>query len=357
MTHTLSRRRFALGLSAAGISTVFSSRLVGLAQEATPSPGFSAPAPLPAIGERASGPLNVVASTSIIADLARQVGGERVNVTSILPANVDPHDFEPNPDDVITLEGADILLLHGLQLDSWVEPLIDASSSAAPVIVVTTGIETISGGDHDDHDHEDEDHEHEDDEHEDDDRGDDDHDHDLSEGDPHVWFDPMRVKTMVANIRDGLISVDPEGETGYQTRADAYSASLDQLDAEIRALIDTIPSERRIMVTNHDALGYFAERYGLTVVGTVIPGLDTRTEPSAKDIAELIEAIKESGATVIFAENTVSPALAESLASDAGIRVAPDLYTDSLGDADSGADTYIGLMQTDTLIIVENLRA
>jgi zinc/manganese transport system substrate-binding protein/manganese/iron transport system substrate-binding protein len=162
---------------------------------------------------------------------------------------------------------------------------------------------------------------------------------------------------MVENIRKGLDSVDPEGLAGYDSRHTAYDRALDELDAEIEARVALVPEERRILATNHDSLAYYADRYGLTIIGTVIPGLDTRVEPSAQEIAALIEALETSGVTVIFAENTVSPALAESLARDAGIRVAPELYTDSLGTPESGADTYIGLMQVDTMIIVENLLA
>ncbi len=298
-------------------------------------PPFGTPAALPAIDERADGPIQVVTSTSILADLARQVGGERVAVTSILPANADPHDFEASPDDVISIEDADLIILHGLQLDTWADGLIEAAQTDAPVVIATTGIETL--GANDEHDGE--------------------NDSEFSEGDPHVWFDPMRAKQMAANIRDGLIASDSDGASAYQERYDAYAAQLDELDAEIQQRIDLIPEPQRVLVTNHDALEYFANRYGLTIVGTVIPGLDSRTEPSAKELAALIDTIEASGATVIFAENTVGPALAESLASDAGIRVAPDLYTDSLGDSGSGADTYIGLMQTDTIIIVENLRS
>jgi ABC-type Zn uptake system ZnuABC Zn-binding protein ZnuA len=340
MSSSLSRRSFLIGgASIASLLAAPSRRSAG-AQEAEVPP-FASPVALPDIEDRSDEPLKVVTSTSILADLARQVGGSRVEVNSILPANSDPHDFEPSPDDVITIEDADLIILHGLQLDTWADALIEAAQTDVPVVIATTGIETIGGDDEHDEDHEDGD----------------DHDHNFSEGDPHVWFDPMRAKQMAANIRDGLSAADSDGAAGYQQRYDAYAAQLDALDTEIQERIDLIPEERRVLVTNHDALEYYANRYGLTIVGTVIPGLDSRAEPSAKEVAALIEAIEESGVTVIFAENTVGPALAESLASDAGIRVAPDLFTDSLGDEASGADTYIGLMQTDTVIIVENLRS
>lgn len=325
MSFEISRRSLLAG--SAGMALTGAIRSVSPAR-AQDEPAFASPVALPAAAPREGGSLNVVASTSILADLARQIGGDRVEVRSILPANADPHDFEPAPDDVMAIESADIVLLHGLQLDSWADPLIEASQTDAPVIVVTDGIETINSDEEE-----------------------------FSDGDPHVWFDPMRVKTMVGNIEGGLASVDPDGAASYQARRDAYDQTLDQLDADIRKQIALIPEERRMLVTNHDALEYYADRYGLEIVGTVIPGLDSRTEPSAKEIADLIELMQETGVTVIFAENTVSPALAESLARDAGVRVAPELYTDSLGDPGSGADTYLGMMETDTIIIVENLRA
>lgn len=328
MHQSIDRRRFLGTAAAIGLALIPSRFAQVSAQDATPFPPFASPVALPTIVERAGGPLKIVTSTTILADLARQIGGERVDVQSLLPANADPHDYEPSPDDVIAIEDADLVILHGLQLDTWVDPLIESAQTGAPVIVATKGIETIGS----------------DDEH-------------FSDGDPHVWFDPMRVKTMVATIQAALAAADPDGADFYRQRLDAYDTALDQLDSEIQQRIDLIPEERRVLVTNHDALEYYADRYGLTIVGTVIPGLDSRTEPSAKEIAQLIDEIERSGVQVIFAENTVSPALADSLAGDAGIRVAPELFTDSLGDKDSGADSYIGLMQTDTKIIVENLRA
>jgi ABC-type Zn uptake system ZnuABC Zn-binding protein ZnuA len=327
MQQAIDRRVFLSGAVALGLAISVRPFRTS-AQDGTPIPPFPPVAPLPSIESRADGPLKIVTSTTILADLARQIGGERVDVTSLLPPNADPHDYEPSPDDVIAIEDADLVILHGLQLDTWVDPLVEAAQTSAPVIVATDGIKTIGS----------------------DDKG-------FSEGDPHVWFDPMRVKTMVANIQAALASVDADGADRYRQRLDAYDASLDQLDKAIQERIDLIPEKRRVLVTNHDALEYFANRYGLKIVGTVIPGLDSRTEPSAKEIAKLIDEISKTGVTVIFVENTVSPALADSLASDAGIRVAPELFTDSLGDKDSGADTYIGLMETDTRIIVEHLRA
>ena len=178
----------------------------------------------------------------------------------------------------------------------------------------------------------------------------------FAEGDPHVWFDPTRVITMVDTIAADLTTLDPDGAATYEARRDAYQTELRALDTAIATAIATIPEERRKLVTSHDALAYFADRYELTVVGTVIPGLETTAEPSAKQVAELLTLIDRESVPAIFAENTANPSLAEELASEAGVTVVDDLYTDSLGDAGSGADTYLGLMRTDAILIVEALQ-
>ena len=304
-----------------------------LALDASPSPSagfpdFSPLASLPDAAPRDNGPLGVVATTPIIADLVRQVGGQRVEVESILPNNADPHDFEPRPEDIIKVEDAAVVFTHGLRLDEWASDLIDNSGTDAPVFVVTDGIETLDSKEET-----------------------------FEEGDPHVWFDPTRAQQMVTNIANALAEVDPDGSDSYSERSTAYNDQLSQLDQEIKERIALIPADQRKIVTNHDALGYFADRYGLTVVGTVFPGSDTRSEPSAQEVAELVDSIQQQGVKAVFAENTVSPTIAEELASEAGVKVVDDLFTDSLGDSGSGADTFIGLMQTDTRLIVEALRA
>lgn len=269
----------------------------------------------------------MVATTGILADLVAQVGGERVAVRSLLPANADPHDFEPAPADLVTVAEADAVFRHGLGLDGWAERLIENAGGGVPVVDATVGIETLAS----------------------DEEG-------FGEGDPHVWFDPIRVKQMVATVAAGLTAIDPGGAASYEARRTAYAAELDALDAEIAAAVDTIPPERRKLVTNHDALAYFADRYGLDVVGTVIPGLETTAEPSAREVAALVETIEREGVPAIFAENTAAPGLAEGLAAEAGVAIVDDLYTDSLGEPGSGADTYLGLMRTDTALIVAALR-
>ena len=290
-------------------------------------PPFEPLAALPDAPARNDGPLKIVASTGIIGDLVNQIGGSRVEVTTILPANADPHEFEPSPKDVATLQDANVVFIHGLGLDNWAQDLIDNSGADFPVVTVTDGVETVNrlGGDSEE------------------------------DVDPHVWFDPAKVAQMSANIAVGLSAADPEGAGAYIARLAVYQQNLAALDQQIADRIALIPADRRNIVTNHDALGYFADRYGLNIVGTVIPGLSPGAEPSAQEVAALLQTVKDQHVSVIFAENTVSPTLAEQLASEAGITVVDTLYSDSLGEAGSGADTYIGLMQTDTQTIVTAL--
>jgi len=302
------------------------------AQDATPGSADVASLlpvaePLPPGQPRDGESLRVATSTGILADLVRQIGGERVEVRSMLPANADPHDFDAKPEDLVELTDADLIVRHGLGLDTWADGLLDNAGATAPVVVATEGLQTLASDDDE-----------------------------FATGDPHVWFDPTNVETMIETLKAALTAVDPDGASTYTARGDAYRGQLRTLDQAIVQAVATIPDDRRKLVTNHDALGYYAHRYGLTIVGTVIPSLDTRAEPGAADIAELLATIEREQVPAIFAESTTSPDLANQLADEAGVTIVDNLYTDSLGDAGSGADTYHGLMRTDTILIVEALR-
>jgi ABC-type Zn uptake system ZnuABC Zn-binding protein ZnuA len=185
--------------------------------------------------------------------------------------------------------------------------------------------------------------------------GDNEHEHE-GDGDPHVWLDVAHAKTMVTDIRDALIAVDPGGRDVYTQNAASYATQLDDLDGWIRDQIATIPAEDRKLVTNHDAFGYYVRAYGLTLVGSIIPGLDSQSQPSAKQTAALIDRIRAEHVKAIFTEASLNPNLTKRIAEDAGVNVVDNLYADSLGPAGSGADTYIGMMRTDTTLIVEALR-
>ena len=278
--------------------------------------------------------LPVVATTTIIADMARNVGGDRVAIRSLVPANADPHSYEPTPREVGAVAEARVVLEHGMGLDTWISDMVRESGTKAHVAVVTDGVTTIEGEEHaadaDGHSHEGE--------------------------DPHVWFDVANAKVMANNIRDALIAADPDGADTYRANTERYQSELDDLDAWIREQVATVPEAQRKLVTNHDAFGYYVHAYGLTLVGTIVPSLDAQAQPSARDTAALIELIKAEEVRAIFTEAALNPSLAKRIAEDAGVQVVSDLYGDSLGPAGSGADTYIGMMRTDTTRIVEALR-
>lgn len=269
--------------------------------------------------------LAVAATTTIIADLARNVAGERASVTAIVPAGADPHDFEPTPADIEQIADADLILELGLGYDIWTGELIDQSGTDGAIVEVTTGIETIVGGEDD------------------------------SNVDPHVWFDAARVKVMVTNIRDALIEVEPDGRAAYETNAGAYLAELNELDGWIREQVATIPEADRKLVTSHDAFGYYVAAYGFEYVGTVIPSLDTQARASAQQIEALLELIAAEQVRAVFTETTVNPDLTEQIAREAGVEVVTTLFSDSLTDDGSDTDTYIGMMRHNTTAIVEAL--
>lgn len=309
------------------VATMRPTLALGQAAGATPVP-FPPTQPLPPATPPTGEPLTVVTTMGLVADWARQVGGDRIEATAILPPNADPHDYDPAPADVATLGEADLILSFGLGLDHWAENLIDAADSNVPSIAVGEAAPRLQP----------------------------DSDADHKEVDPHVWFDPIRTISIIEEIAAVLTEIDPDGAVTYAARSTAYSDQLRQLDRAISDRIASIPAERRKLVTNHDALGYYATRYGLTIVGTVIPGLDTHAEASAADIASLIDLIEAENVPAIFAENTVPPDLAAEVADQTGATFVTGLYTDSLGDDDSGVTTYLDLMRTDTEIIVTALR-
>ncbi len=292
--------------------------------------------------------IRVVATTTQIGALAREVAGDKVRLTVLLKAGSDAHDFEPSPRDVVTINEADLVLMNGIGLDEWLEDVIEGAGSGDKIVVVTDGIEVFEGAGHedDDDDHEDEDEDHED-------EGDD-HGHD--EGDPHVWHDPANVKVMVRNIVAALSAADADNAATYQANGAAYEARLDEVDAEIRALINEIPVGQRKLVTNHDAFGYFIRAYDLEFVGAVIPSVGSGGQPSAQELAALSDLIRSEGVKAIFSEAEVNPNVARQLANDTGVRIVEGLYADSLGEDGSGAETVDGMLLFNARKIAEALK-
>jgi ABC-type Zn uptake system ZnuABC Zn-binding protein ZnuA len=309
--------------------------------------------------------LVVVASNSIIGSLTRQVAGDQATVIDLIPSGVDPHTYEPSVDDARNIAGADLALFNGLELDDNLVSFVEDAQAGVPVVVVTEGIELLPSGaddhgegheEHQDEHHQEgtpaaeEHHEHESgtaeagDEHEHEHEGEGEAGHEHGEFDPHVWQDPIRAKVMVDNIAAALAEVDPDHADDYRANAEAYKERLDEVDAEIQALVDEIPDENRKIVTNHDALGYFADRYGFEVVGTVIPSTSTDAEPSAQEIAELTELIEAEQVQAIFAEELVDPKIAEQLANDTGVQIVTGIYTDQVGEPGTPAETLDGML-------------
>lgn len=272
--------------------------------------------------------ITVVATTTIIADLAKQVGGPDANVESLAPAGAAVEDYQPAPEDAKKVASAKVILINGLALDRWSEKLRKNAAPDAKVVILSDDLPRLGIGESDDEDI-------------------------NKNGNPHYWFDVKYAKTYVERIRDALIAVDPAHADGYTSRAMAYLAMLDDLDREIRVQVQQIPQERRKLVTSHDAFPYFAKAYGFKIVGFAEP--EGGKEPSAGELAKLVDKVKAERVPAIFSEAQVSPNVAQALAKDAGVKtVVTDLVTDSLGDPP--ADSYLGLMRTDVKKIVDALK-
>lgn len=290
-------------------------------------------------------PLQVVTTFSITADWAANVGGENATVTSIVPAGGDAHSFDPSPATVADLSDADVVISIGPGFDGWVGDVLASSGTEATHIELTADMTLLPA--------EDDEHAHEDDGHADED----DHDgHDHGAGDPHIWGDVENAIASVEMIRDTFIEADADHAQVYEENAAAYIASLEDLDAWILEEVETIPGENRHLVTSHDTFGYYAEAYGFDIIGTALGSITTESgDPSAADIAALVESIRGADVPAIFAENVVNPDLMQAIADEAGVELAPALYSDALGEEGSDGATYIDMMTYNTNTIVDAL--
>jgi ABC-type Zn uptake system ZnuABC Zn-binding protein ZnuA/ABC-type Mn2+/Zn2+ transport system permease subunit len=304
--------------------------------------------------------VQAVATTTQVADIVREVGGDRVEVTQILQPNTDPHNYEPRPSDVAAFAAAEIVFQSGGDLDEWTGKLIEDSGSNATVVDLSSELPVgLEGGAHE-HGHDgeadqsDEGHSGEKDSHE----GEEGHSHegekrhaeergshDGDGTDPHWWHDPVNVSAATSGVETALIEKDSAGEADFATNADAFRAEVKTLNKAITECFDAIPAGQRKLVTDHDALGYFANRYDIEVVGAVIPALTTEAQPSAGDLAELERTIKEEKVQAVFPESSYSQKLADAVTRDTGATTEYSLYGDTLGPEDSPAATWIGMMQ------------
>lgn len=296
--------------------------LVRLPRGATLAAGLGALALLAGCGGSDDGDgekVAVVATTPLVADLVGEVGGEAVEVEQILEANSDPHDYEPRPSDVEAVGGADLVFVSGRGLDDWAEDLVSDSGGDARIVNLgTMGPIRLPG-------------------------------------DPHWWHDPRNVEAAVPGIENALVVADPSHKAEFAGNADAYTGELRALDAGIVRCIDSIPASQRKLVTDHDAFAYFANRYGIEIVGTVIPSQTTQAQASAKDLSELADTIEAENVNAVFPESSLGADVVEAIARQTGASTAYELYGDTLGAAGSDADTYLRMEEANANAVVRGL--
>jgi zinc/manganese transport system substrate-binding protein len=268
--------------------------------------------------------VDVVATTTVLGDVAREVGGDAVSVEQLLAPNSDPHDYEPRPHDVVDVAKAAVVLASGDGLDHWIGDVVSESGGDPAVVDVAATVPVQRDEGDGAHDHAEEGHEH-------------------GDTDPHWWHDPTNVVAATATVRDALTRANPDGRAVYARNAAAYVAKVRALDAGIGRCLAAIPAAQRKLVTDHDALGYFADRYDVEIVGAVIPSLTTQAQPSAGDVAELVDVIRREGVRAVFPESGASSKLPDALAEETGVSAEYHLYGDALGPEDSAAATYLGM--------------
>jgi ABC-type Zn uptake system ZnuABC Zn-binding protein ZnuA len=274
--------------------------------------------------------LKVVATTTQVADFARNVGGGNADVTQILRPNVDPHDYEPSPADIQAIAEADVVVKSGVGLEKWLDQTISSAGFTGTVVDASQGVSIRKG----------------------------DGSEEEAEGDPHIWHNPLNAKIMAANIEKALAAKDPADATVFDANLTSYNGKLDALDADITKKIDAIPADARKLVTNHDAFGYYVDHYHLTFVGSIIPSFDTSAELSAKQISTLTAKIKATGVKAIFSESSLPPKTAEAIGREAGVKVEAgedSLYGDTLGPEGSAGATYLQMEEHNTDTIVNAL--
>ena len=283
-------------------------------------------------GTAAAAPVQVAASTSVIADFVKVVGGSRISLVTLVPANADTHTYQPTTRDVQRLSQARTLFINGANLEPWLPKLI-GSAPGVKVVTLSSGVRLRKATEL------------------------------VAEGlepegdfDPHVWWNPLNVMVYVKTIQAELTRLDPAGKPLYAANAAAYAKQLTTLDAYAKTQFATIPAPQRKLVTNHDALGYLAQRYGFTVVGQVIGGLSTEREPSAQELARLVKGVRASGAKAIFTGNTVNARLGRAPAVQTGVKIAPPLYTDALGAPGSDGDSYLKAFRHNVGVLVAALK-
>jgi len=274
--------------------------------------------------EKLQDKLNVVATFSILADLVKNVGGDRVEVKSLVGPNGDAHVYQPTPNDAKTVSDAKLVFVNGLGFEGWMARLVKASGTKAAMVTATKGVKPrkMDEGGH-------------------------------VEADPHAWQSVVNAKTYVGNIYDALVAADPAGKSTYQANASAYITKLEALDVQVRAAVAAIPADRRKIITTHDAFGYFGAAYGVAFIAP--QGVSTESEVSARDVAKIITQIKKQKIPAVFLENVTDERLLKRIADESGARVGGTLYSDALTDEKGVAPTYLDMMRHNVKQLAEAL--
>ena len=281
--------------------------------------------------DTSGGRLKVVATTTQVADFVRNIGGDRVRVTQILKPNVDPHDYEPSPADVQAIAQADIVVESGVHLEKWLDQTIASAGFHGTLVDSSTGVTVRQGNGTDEE----------------------------AAGDPHIWHNPENAEIMSRNIAAAFDAKDASDKSTFDANLTAYTGKLNRLDTWIAQQIDTLPVAQRKLVTNHDAFGYYVDRYHLMFVGSIIPSFDTSAELSGKQLSGLVAKIKATGVKAIFSESSLPPKTAEAIGKEADIKVEAgenSLYGDTLGPAGSAGATYLDMERHNTATIVGALK-
>lgn len=267
----------------------------------------------------------VVATTTIIADIADQLAGDKLDVRTIMPVGGDPHIYQPVPGDARLISNADLVLLNGLQLDVWIEQLVENARGDRPYVRVTEGIEPLR----DPENHED--------------------------PDPHVWFDVSQMNKMVDNIIDAFIQLDPDEEEFYREQSQTYKSELEELHQWVKERISTVPKERRVLITSHDAFQYFGKAYDVEVIGLI--GISTEARAQTRDMTRIIEIVRDRNLPAVFVESSVNPRMIEQISSETGARIGGELFSDSVGPPDHEGGTYTGMIRYNVNTFVEAMSA
>jgi manganese/iron transport system substrate-binding protein len=284
-----------------------------------------------------TGSLRVVATTTIVGDVVHNIGGQMLSLTTLLPPGTDPHSYEPTPQDIALIADADLIFINGAGLETFMDRILTNSGTQAEVRSVSDGIILREAPQAESGEHQDEDA------------------HEAEAGDPHTWTDPHNVVIWVDQILEALGQLDPANQAVYQANAETYRQELAMLDEWIRQQVSVIPAPNRQLVTDHELFGYFADRYGFTQIGTVIPGYSTAAQPSAQEIAALEDSIRSLGVRAIFVGNSVNPSLEERIAADTDTQLV-FLYTGSLSDPSGPAGTYLEYIRYNVEAIVRVLK-